>query len=107
MKSVVSTGLAMAIVLALVAGIAIAADKEVTIKGTITCAKCDLKKEKKCATVIVEKKDGKEIIYYLDPECDKKNHKKVCTEAKKGSVVGTVEEKDGKKIVTVKKIEFE
>ena len=82
-------------------------DKAVTLKGTITCAKCDLKVEKKCATVIKVSEDGKDVVYYLDDESAKKNHKKICTEAKKGSVTGKVSEKDGKKIVTATKVEFE
>jgi hypothetical protein len=106
MKAVVSTVLAMVMVFAVVAGMSIAAD-DVTIKGTITCAKCDLKKEKACATVIVAKEKDKDVIYYFDTDSHKKNHKMVCTEAKKGSVTGTVEEKDGKKIITVKKVTFD
>jgi hypothetical protein len=107
MKAAVSTVLAMVMVFAVVAGIAIADDKDVTIKGTITCAKCDLKKEKACATVIVEKKGDKEVIYYFDTDSHKKNHKMVCTEAKKGSVTGDVAEKDGKMVITVKKVTFD
>jgi hypothetical protein len=106
MKAVVSTVLAMVMVFAVVAGIAIAAD-EVTLKGTITCAKCDLKKEKACATVIVAKEKDKDVIYYFDTDSGKKNHKTICTEAKKGTVTGTVEEKDGKKIITVKTVKFD
>src|SRR4029077_4866661 len=34
--------------------------KEVTLKGTITCAKCDLAKEDSCMTVIVVKEKGKD-----------------------------------------------
>jgi Family of unknown function (DUF6370) len=108
MKAVVTTVLAMVMVFAIVAGIAIAADdKEVTISGTITCAKCDLKKEKACATVIVEKKGDKETVYYFDTDSHKKNHKMVCTEAKKGSVTGVVADKDGKKTITVKTVKFD
>jgi Family of unknown function (DUF6370) len=90
-----------------------AADKEETLKGTITCAKCDLKLEKKaCATVIVvakdkKNKDGKDIIYYFDTDSHKKNHKPVCMEAKKGTVTGIVSEKDGKKIIKVTKVDFD
>jgi hypothetical protein len=83
-------------------------DKEVTLKGTITCAKCDLKLDKKtCHTVIKVTEEGKDVVYYLDDESGKKNHKKICQEAKKGSVTGTVSEKDGKKIVTASKVEFD
>src|SRR5207248_5863905 len=72
--------------------------EEKTLTGTITCAKCDLGKEDKCATVIVVKEDGKEVVYYLDKKSDKANHKEICRKAKEGSVKGTVSEKDGKKI---------
>jgi hypothetical protein len=106
MKAVLSTVLAMVMVFAVVAGISVAAD-EVTIKGTITCAKCDLKKEKACTTVIVAKEKDKDVIYYFDTDSGKKNHKAICTEAKKGSVTGTVAEKDGKKVITVTKVTFE
>ena len=83
-----------------------AADKEETLKGTITCAKCDLKKEKACATVIVVKADKEEKVYYFDKESHGKNHKTVCTEAKEGTVTGTTG-KDGDKLtVKVSKVEF-
>jgi len=49
--------------------------KEVTLEGKITCAKCDLGVEKKCATVIVAKEDGKDVTYYFDAKGDKANHK--------------------------------
>ena len=100
-----------------------AADKEETLKGTVTCAKCDLKIEKKsCATVIVvakdkkdkdikdkdsKDKDSKETVYYFDKESHSKYHKPVCMEPKKGTVTGVVSEKDGKHMVKVSKIEYE
>jgi hypothetical protein len=80
--------------------------KEVTLKGTITCAKCDLGVEKKCATVIKVKDGGKDVVYYLDDKAGKANHKEICQASKPGSVTGTVDEKDGKKIVTATKVEF-
>jgi hypothetical protein len=79
----------------------------VTLKGTITCAKCDLKVETKCATVIKVSEGGKDVVYYFDAKGNKDNHKSICTEAKKGSVTGTVSEKDGKKTITVSKVDFE
>ena len=81
-------------------------DEEKTLKGTITCAKCDLKKEAKCATVIKVKEGDKDVVYYFDTDSHKKNHKEVCTTPKEGTVTGTVAEKDGKKTVTVKKVEI-
>jgi hypothetical protein len=80
--------------------------KEVTLEGKITCAKCDLGVEKKCATVIVAKEDGKDVTYYFDAKGDKANHKEICQSAKDGKVTGTVSEKDGKKWITVSKVEF-
>ena len=81
-------------------------DKEVTLKGDITCAKCDLKMTDKCATVIKVKEGGKDVVYYFDPTADKKYHSKICTESKEGTVIGKVSEKDGKKIITVSKLEY-
>ena len=80
--------------------------KEQTLKGTITCAKCDLGIAKKCATVIKVKEGGKDVVYYFDPTADKKYHSKICTESKEGTVTGKVSEKDGKKIITVSKLEY-
>lgn len=111
MRAVLSMVLGLAVVLALTAT-AKAADEEKTLKGSITCAKCDLKLKDadKCATVIKvkEKKDGKDVdvIYYFDAKGDKDNHKDICKGAKDGTVTGKVTEKDGKKIVTVTKLEY-
>jgi hypothetical protein len=80
--------------------------KEVTLEGKITCAKCDLKVEKSCHTVIVVKEDGKDVTYYFDDASGKKNHSKICTSPMDGKVTGTVSEKDGKKTITVTNIEF-
>jgi hypothetical protein len=79
---------------------------EKTLKGTITCAKCDLGLETKCATVIKVKDGDKDVIYYFDAKGDKANHKTICTSPKEGTVTGTVAEKDGKKVVTVSKVEW-
>jgi len=72
--------------------------KEVTLKGKITCAKCDLKVEgqTKCATVIQVEKGGKKTVYYFDADSNKKYHGDICKEAKEGTVTGTTG-KDGKK----------
>ena len=59
------------------------------------------------ATVIVVKDNGKETVYYFDKESGKKNHKAICTEAKKGTVKGTVKKEGDKMVVTVKEIKFE
>jgi len=77
-------------------------EKTVTLKGTITCAKCDLKKEAKCATVI----KVKDKVYYFDEAAGKKHHKAICTEAKEGEVTGTVSKEGDKLIIKVKDVKF-
>ena len=101
--------IALGLVVAMFVAVAVrgAEDKEETLKGTITCAKCDLKKEKKCATVIKVTKDDKDTIYYFDKDSDKKHHKTICTEPKKGTVKGTVKKEGDKLIVTVKDLKFD
>jgi hypothetical protein len=105
MKASVKTLLVLALALGFIAAVS-AQDKEVTLKGKITCAKCDLKKTDKCATVIVVKEGDKEVVYYLDEKSGKDNHKAICTEAKDGSVTGKVTEKDGKKTITATKVDI-
>ncbi len=104
MKSVWTLALALVAVVALV--VSVKADdkgKEVTLTGTITCAKCDLKLADKCHTVI-KTNDG--TVYYFDDASSKKNHKPICTSPKEGTVKGTVEEKDGKKIINVESVDL-
>jgi hypothetical protein len=75
---------------------------EKTVTGTVQCAKCHLKEADDCATVI---KAG-EKVYYFDKESDKKYHSQICRTKKDGTVVGTVTEKDGKMVISVKKLDF-
>ena len=82
-------------------------EKKVTLKGSITCAKCDLKKETKCATVITVKEGEKTTVYYFDDVSGKKHHAKICTEAKPGTVKGTVEKKGDKMIITATDVQFD
>ncbi len=105
MKTALKTLFVLTLVLGCVA-VALAQDKEVTLKGKVTCAKCDLKKQTTCATVIVVKENGKDVVYYLDEKAGKDNHKTICQEAKDGTVTGKVSEKDGKKIITATKVEI-
>lgn len=103
MFRVLSALFVVGLLLALVGSPAVAKDdKEETLKGTITCAKCDLKLATKCHTVI---KVG-DKVYWFDEESSKKNHKTICTEAKEGTVVGTVKKEGDKLIVTPSKVEF-
>ena len=81
------------------------AAKEVTLKGTLTCAKCDLKEADKCQTVLVVK-DGDEKGEYMVMGAKAPKHTEVCKAAKENvSLTGTVSEKDGKKTITVSKAE--
>jgi hypothetical protein len=109
MKSVLTVALGLATALALVVAVQ-AADKEgkeVTLKGTITCSKCDLKLDTdKCHTVIKVTEGDEKGVYYFDDKAGKDNHKKICQSPMDGSVTGTVSEKDGKKVITVSKVEF-
>jgi len=82
--------------------------KEVTLKGTILCAKCALKETKKCQTAIQVKEGGKTVTYYfVDKGHAEDYHEEVCGGDKKvGTVKGTVSEKEGKKYVTPRKVEY-
>jgi len=98
----------LCVILAIASGTNFAQEKkEVTLKGTITCAKCDLKLQKTCATVIVVKGDKKDTVFYFDKESNKKYHGDTCTESKKGTVVGTVSTEDKKKVISVSKLTYE
>ncbi len=79
--------------------------KEVKLDGKVCCAKCELGKEKKCATVVVVKEDGKEVMYFFDKDSNSKHHKDYCTGSTDAKVAGSVTEKDGKKWIAVTKIE--
>ena len=83
-----------------------AAADEVTLDGKVCCAKCELGKEKTCATVVVVTEKGKDVLYYFDKDSNKKfPHKEYCTGSTEAKVVGKVTEKDGKKWVSVEKID--
>jgi hypothetical protein len=84
--------------------------KEVTLKGTILCAKCALKEKgvTKCQTAIKVQEGGKDVVYYLDDKGTKEEyHEEVCGGAtKEGTVKGAVYEKEGKKYVKPSKVEY-
>ena len=89
-----------------------AADGEkVTVTGDGMSASA-LKETKSCQNVVIEDKDGKKTTYYLKHEgVSKKSHGSMgfCMASKdnpvKVKVTGTVEETDGKKVMTAEKIE--
>jgi len=108
MKSVLSMLAALVLVFGALVSVRAEEDKkEVTLKGDICCAKCELKKEKACATVIKVKEGEKEVVYYFDAESGKKHHKEICQACKKGEVKGTVSEKGGKKTIKVSSVKFD
>ncbi len=82
--------------------------KQVTLKGTIMCAHCELKEGSKCQTVVRVKEDGKEVTYYFKDKGSKESyHEAVCGGGRKeGTVVGTISEKDGKKWIVPSKVEY-
>lgn len=85
---------------------AFAGDKEVTITGQGTCAKCALHEQDHCQTVIQTKEHGKMVTYYLaDNATSKDFHDNVCKKPEKVTATGTLSEDNGKKILTVSKIE--
>jgi hypothetical protein len=110
MRSILAIFTLAALGLLLASGINSAQDKkekEVVLKGKITCNKCDLGKSKGCETVIVVKEKDKEIVYWFDTAAHKKFHGAVCSESKNGAVTGTVKDEDKKKVVTVSKVEYD
>jgi predicted nucleotidyltransferase len=82
--------------------------KEVTIKGEGKCAKCSLKETDSCQNVIQTKEGGKTVTYYLAKnDLSKEFHSNICKEPKKVTAKGTVKEVDGKKELTVSKIDLD
>lgn len=82
--------------------------KEVTLTGTLTCAKCDLKKADACATVLSVKEGDKTTLYYLsDTDATKGLHEKICMKPTHHvSVTGVVSEKDGKEYIAPTKVDM-
>ena len=105
MKTIAKLGLAVALVLGLVAG-ATAGD-ETTMTGNIMCAKCTLKKAdaKECQDVLVVKDGDKIAEYYVEKNDVAKAFGHVCKGEKPAVVTGTVTEKDGKKWISPTKME--
>lgn len=103
------TGVAALLLLAIATpSLAANKDKEKTITGEATCAKCALKEADKCQTVIqVENKKGKKVNYYLTAnDTAKAFHENVCHGPKKVTATGTVKKVDKKNELTASKIEL-
>jgi hypothetical protein len=104
MKRILAAIIATAFLASFVTSV-VAADEQ-TIKGEALCAKCELHETEKCQTAIRVKEDGKDVIYYaVNNDVAKKFHKTVCQSTAKVTATGTVKEKDGKKMITLTKID--
>jgi hypothetical protein len=84
-----------------------AEDVPVTVKGTMCCAKCDLKIADKCQSVLQVKDGDKTTLFYIEAnDVSKGTHEKVCTAPVEDvTITGTVADRDGKKWITPTKIE--
>jgi hypothetical protein len=105
MKSVITAIVLAASAVLLIAN-ARAEHHEKTIKGEALCAKCELKEANICQTAIRVKEGDKTVIYHAtDNKVASDFHKKICTEPAKVVATGAVKEVDGKKHITLAKIE--
>jgi hypothetical protein len=105
MKTLSLFGLALALVVGLLAPTVAAS--ETTLDGSIMCAKCKLKKAdaKECQDVLVVKDGDKTTEYYVEKNDVAKAFGHVCGGEKPAVVTGTVTEKDGKKWISATKME--
>ncbi len=85
----------------LVGGLGLAAWAE-KLEGDAMCTKCSMKESATCGTAI---KTATGVVYCEPNDVAKTFHKQICEESKKVVAEGTVTEKDGKKWVTLEKIE--
>jgi hypothetical protein len=105
--SVLITGIAGLVLLALVTPSFAADGDKVTLSGEGKCAKCALKETDKCQNVIEVTKGDKKTKYYLTQNDISKNfHGDLCHGPQKVTATGTVKTVDGKKEFTVSKIEL-
>lgn len=81
---------------------------EVTLKGTMVCGKCTLKKTDGCQNVLKVSEGGKDVLYFLakNPVADE-HHGPVCSGSKGATVKGTVADEGGKKTLTASEIKYE
>lgn len=82
-------------------------EQERTIHGEAKCAKCTLKESDKCQTVIEAKNNSGQMVkyYVMNNDVAKKFHEQICENPKKVTAVGTVKRVDGKRELTLTKIE--
>ena len=108
MRSPIHMTLTLIAVGVLVTGLRAQEEKEVTLKGTVLCAKCALKEGKKCQTAIQVKEGDQTVTYYFHDKGMKEDyHEAVCGGARKdGTVTGKVHEHEGKKYIKPTKVEY-
>jgi Family of unknown function (DUF6370) len=98
----------LCVMLCLAGASLVTAAEEVTLSGTVMCAKCSLKKAdaKECQDVLVTKDSaGATAEYYIakNEVSGKFGHN--CTGEVPATVTGEVSEKDGKKWIAASKME--
>lgn len=104
MKVLIKACLVLALGLGFV--VAAAAGDEVTLNGTLVCAKCSLKKADAhgCQDVLIVAGEKASEYYVVKNETAKKfGH--ACRGEKPAKVTGTVSEKDGKQWITASSME--
>jgi type 1 fimbria pilin len=90
-----------------VAGLAVAVE-DVTLTGTVVCAKCSLKKDdaKECQDVLVTKDNaGASAEYYIVKNEVSSKFGHACSKQSAATVTGEVSEKDGRKWIAPSKME--
>ena len=108
MRSLFVTSLALVVALTVAVALRAEEKKEVTLKGQVMCASCELKEGKKCQTVVRVKDGDQEVTYYFKDRGAKESyHNPVCGGGRQdATVTGVVAEKDGKKWITPSKVEY-
>jgi hypothetical protein len=81
-------------------------DNQVTMTGTMVCAKCKLHVASSCQNVLQVEQGGQTVNYFLVQNDVSKNfHDNICmNDGEKATVTGTVEEKDGQEQLTASNI---
>ena len=91
----------------MLAAVARAADAPRTITGEAMCAKCELKLQDKCQTVIQVKEGDKTVLYYVEANSvGKAFHPTVCDSPAEVTATGTVATVDGKLVLTATSIDL-
>jgi len=78
-----------------------------TLEGDATCGKCTLKVADKCqfAITVTDAQGKKETILAENNDVAKAFHKNICQDTVKVKAEGTIADKDGKKLLTLTKVE--